>query len=299
MGIIDGVYSLAQRFVESADFVEIREEYIDPVSASLKGMRKAPKEGPPNIRGRDLEPHEVILWELTACSVDFCYWYGRSNVRPGNAGSGRMLQLLGEAWENAGEFGMGLVETFVGLMNRSRFPLITHRRSSLNELLIASSGGRGSRLNTLVGEIIRSTECEDCPVDMEHLMDYLIFVLPGFGQDQFLKRASLFFNRLHERMGWFKNGIGRLPIPADYQVPKVLRHLGVLRYDEYLSDLVDYDELLLPGSGQEIEIRAASIIAAHRLAERAGVCTSVVDDFLWLSRNEADGKFHLCVTTDY
>ena len=51
------------------------------------------------------------------------------------------------------------------------------------------------------------------------------------------------------------------PTPcADYRVPVVLRELGVLRYAPALAAAVDAKQELAPGSQEEVEIRAATVV---------------------------------------
>jgi hypothetical protein len=54
---------------------------------------------------------------------------------------------------------------------------------------------------------------------------------------------------------------------ADYKVPQVLRHLGILRYADDLAHVVDNLVPLAPGSVREVEIRAATIWAVELLRD--------------------------------
>ncbi len=77
----------------------------------------------------------------------------------------------------------------------------------------------------------------------------------------FYKRAQLLVSDLYgafegEGYGEFLD-LEELTIFADYKLPQVLRHYGVLEYDEYLSNLVDGYTRFASGSLEEVEIRAA------------------------------------------
>ena len=50
---------------------------------------------------------------------------------------------------------------------------------------------------------------------------------------------------------------------ADYKLPQVLRHLGVLKYARDLDLKVDEEVLLNPGGPEEVEIRANTIWAVE------------------------------------
>jgi hypothetical protein len=64
--------------------------------------------------------------------------------------------------------------------------------------------------------------------------------------------------------------LGDLTCFADYKVPQVLRHFGVLEYSEPLRRRVDGWVELSPGEPAEVEIRAATVIAVERLREMLG-----------------------------
>ncbi len=78
----------------------------------------------------------------------------------------------------------------------------------------------------------------------------------------------------------------RLTAFADYKVPQVLRHLGILRYGDELAASVHAREPIAPGSREEIEIRAATIWACELIRQGladpgARFTASDVDWLLW------------------
>jgi hypothetical protein len=67
-------------------------------------------------------------------------------------------------------------------------------------------------------------------------------------------------------LGRFED-LDRLTIFADNLVPHVLRVDGVLTYDEGLAARIDREELLMPGSAEEVEIRACAVAAVEMMRE--------------------------------
>lgn len=87
---------------------------------------------------------------------------------------------------------------------------------------------------------------------------------------------------------------------ADYQVPRVLRSLGVIEYAPELAELVDSGALIESDSGYERAIRGATVVAVDRMANQCGCPAVVVDNMLWSSQELAKGAlFHLTETTYY
>ena len=107
----------------------------------------------------------------------------------------------------------------------------------------------------------------------------------------FLKRAQICVADLHgsfqgKQWGAFTD-LAQLTIFADYKLPQVLRYYGVLAYDPALAERVDRQELLPPGSEEEVEIRAATVWACEllrrALLQRGRVMNALqIDQKLWL-----------------
>ena len=88
---------------------------------------------------------------------------------------------------------------------------------------------------------------------------------------------------------------------ADYRVPQVLCHEGVLVYSPSLRDRLDRKELIAFGDADECEIRAGSILAVHLLVNRVNekipletdtgdggqrLNAPLIDVYLWRRRRE-------------
>jgi hypothetical protein len=109
-------------------------------------------------------------------------------------------------------------------------------------------------------------------------------------QVPFFKRAQLTASDLAlafhgQGLGHF-NDLSRLTIFADNLVPHVLRLDGLLRYEDSLAQRIDAEELIQPGSLEEIEIRACALhtvelLAAELQAQGRPVVPMQLDYLLW------------------
>ncbi|KAL6761190.1 hypothetical protein V8C86DRAFT_2537458 [Haematococcus lacustris] len=122
------------------------------------------------------------------------------------------------------------------------------------------------------------------------LVDRVTALFPGFrdhavyrgAQVFFYKRAQIWvgdvYGALQGRGLAAFHDIAALTMFADYRVPVVLRVLGVLDYSPELEALVQARQQLMPGSEQEVEIRAATVVAVEQmrrlLAARISASTS-------------------------
>lgn len=308
--IIETVWSLANEFVDGPKLVTINDEAIGKVAKDVvrwKEVLYANRASRCALWGypKCIDPlksnamRKLFLYELIANSVNYCYWYGRYDIRPSGASSTEMENLLCESFDKLGEMKKEatidcrqefeiIVKTFIDKLCMARFPLIDRRVALLTELLNVSD---------LLSVIRISVQREDYSVD--RWLEYLITSFPGYSKDLFLKRAFLFIMQMYRRCGVFGKEISRILVPADYQVPKVLRWLGCIEYKYPLDFTIDMNLLLAEGCSTECEIRAATIVACKRIADLAGCTCEEVDTYLWSKRKQCDRAFHLTITTNY
>lgn len=83
----------------------------------------------------------------------------------------------------------------------------------------------------------------------------------------FLKRAQIFVGDINAALDLKLQGMERLTTFADYRVPQILRHWGVLEYSDGLASKVDNQIELYSGSFDEISIRAATVVAVEELVK--------------------------------
>ena len=127
---------------------------------------------------------------------------------------------------------------------------------------------------------------------------------------RFFKRAQICVADIHgafngKQWGAFTD-LSKLTIFADYKLPQILRHYGILAYHPVLARRIDDQELLEQGGEEEVEIRAATIWACEllrRAMQRQGYIMNAadIDSKLWsLSQNtEHMRPYHRVYTQFY
>ncbi|KAF4651054.1 hypothetical protein FOL46_000575, partial [Perkinsus olseni] len=135
------------------------------------------------------------------------------------------------------------------------------------------------------------------------LMRILSALLPGFRDqaiDSSTGRQVFFYKRAQicvaDIWGAFRRrgkpirakldfaDMSSLTMFPDYRVPQLLRHKGILVYSPALCEIVDSREPIAAGSRTELEIRACTIHACHRIAEatkRSDIFDVTLDWLLW------------------
>jgi len=203
------------------------------------------------------------------------------------------------------------METFREIMSgEGRLQLMNERLSILRET--------GKRLMTLFHGDTRRL-IETCERSATRLVRTLAASFPSFRDEVqydgervcLFKRAQLLAADIHgafEGKGWGAfSDIDALTAFADYKLPQVLRHLGIMSYSKKLSQKVDSQELIPPGSREEVEIRASTIIAVELLKDELcsvgmKVNSSEIDWLLWNMGQDSRFRqrpYHLTSTIYY
>jgi hypothetical protein len=306
------IFDFAEEVAKKSKWVEIDDYKVEKLARQIQKTEFKPLGYPEVFSDIDsLYMRKAILIgsEILASSVNYCYWYGRSDFKPNNIGANLMYSLLYESFD---EFSLKDVpEVFYQKMVLNRLPLLEERNKHIKECssekivggffsISNISSSYGDDINfcesDIIDKLIRLDEKENGADDAVRL---LMEKFPGFASDVFSKRAILCISLLNRRIGMFKNSINDLPIPADYQIPKMLRWKGCLIYHPSLENKIEEDELIQKGSLEELEIRASSIVVCKMISKISGVSQSDIDAWLWGNRKECNEKFHLTVTTDY
>jgi hypothetical protein len=241
-----------------------------------------------------LSPADTVIHELAASAVNYAFWYGGYKIRPGMSASSSMYRLLAGAayrhmrpddsvdWARA-------MPSFAADLSSAGFPHAEARTRHLMELL---SPLEGVTVHGVADKVLGTAS-------MAEVLEIVIRNFPGFAGDPFGKRIILFAMQAHRRLGLWDEEVSTLPVAADYQQPRLLRHHGILRYQPELAAAVDAQRLIPAGSQEECEIRAATVIACDAVAKAAGLRPSDIDAYLWLRRDEPTKPFHLTMTTHY
>lgn len=285
MNLIKSVFEMSEKllFTEPMN-VFINEASLEKLAKEMKEEGETPFDMP-----KVNDPTKSVLIELIASSINYCYWYGNANVRPNEVHSGAMYNIVERTFEDYKpqffEF-PARIHNLIDELSVNRFPLIEERARHLIELIDRDAPA-------FAQEVVEKKD------NFLYLFESLVRRFRGFSSDMFLKRASLFFIQLYRKYGWFRNDMKILHVPADYQVPKILKHYNAVYYKSELDEKIKNGELIPKHSLEETQIRAATIQACMLLQELTDWNIANIDGWLWLRRKTATEPFHLTITTDY
>jgi len=267
-----GVRAACRRVVEEA--LEVR---LGPLDAAVEALRE--REVPRWDRKRHYSGDRIVEYVLVLDTLNFSFW-----------GSSRGYWQLAESLRNAFAAGDPLWEP-ARLLELDKdgltavigeFPIPDRRVAALHELArLAEREAAGS----LAG-LVPPSAPELAAFLARNLESFKDVSTYGELEVPLLKRAQIAAADLWGSDAIRFDDVDQLTCFADYKLPQALRHLGALEYTPHLARKVDDWVELDAGSPEEVEIRAATVVAVeeirHRLAAGGRHLKSVeVDWMLW------------------
>ena len=231
--------------------------------------------------------HRSANWLLALDAVNFSFWSQDPGLRWEVAAGGQtldgywalaacMTRAIAEkrrVWDATYLAGMHpgeVTHIFRGAAVSNMPPMLFDRLNNLREVgRVLNDRWRGQFIHT-----IRS-----CDGSAAKLVALVAEAFPSFNDVavynghpvHFYKRAQLLVSDLWGAFSGKGHGaftdLEVLTAFADYKLPQLLRHHGVLAYAPALAATVDARELIPQGSAAEVEIRAATVQASELLRD--------------------------------
>jgi hypothetical protein len=262
----------------------------------------------------DGKEEALVAYLLVLDSINFCFWPALGNPKWEVEYQSEKLSgyfALAASLKKAFESGvpltnaqylaeLSLTELKKILGGTGNLQLLESRAQSLNDLgqmLMRKYKGKAYNL------------VEAAAQSAAQLVRLVADTLPSFRDTAeyhgkkvfFYKRAQLFVADLYGALqgkAWGSfHDIDRLTAFADYKLPQVLRHLGVLRYEKVLAQKVDHHTLIEAGSPEEVEIRANTIWAVELIRQELlvrgkNLKAMEIDWLLWNLGQQEDYRTH-------
>lgn len=271
-----------------------------PLGTVVNGAESGPLPVPSSVRTLA----GIIPYVLVLSSINHRFWAldGRGRfcryTRDGQVGANAMFQAFGRHWGD-----------IYSALSRARWdrrpvtvsdisdqfgplPDAPERAAILNEILL------GSALDAWTDRLLNQI-AQGRPVTVADAADLADSFPLGFG-DRYLKKAQFALSHIARHASAQGHRVAcELTAFADYQIPSVLRALGLIHYAPSLAATVDQGVCVERESTEERAIRGASILAVEALAHHQQAAVIDVDQWLWLRRRQATAPFHRTLTSAY
>jgi Queuosine salvage protein len=297
LSLFDEIRAAAAEVTRRARSVAIDEAALECLAAALADERPLPPSLDPAHEAL-AGPGETLALVVTLDAINFgSGWFPALRKRPGCSGYLTVAGALRERFAAEGpwsarELAALTTEDCARLFgqqgNAGAAELMALFAQGLNALGGFLRAGYGGRFEGPVEEAAGSAE--RLVRSLARMPFYRDVASYQRLQVPFYKRAQLTCADLALAFegrgpGAFRDLDG-LTLFADNLVPHVLRMKGVLRYAPALAARIDAQELLAPGSAEEVEIRAVALHAVERLAAACAVRglairPAALDQLLW------------------
>jgi hypothetical protein len=244
-------------------------------------------------------PADTLAFVITLDAVNFgSGWFPHLRKRPGTSGYFTIATGLREHFERHGPWRAeqlarlgpadcaAIFDQDLGVPEPAELMgLFAQAWNELGAFLLARYGGRfAGPLAEADGDLERIAEILGTMPLFRDVARYDELEVPFYKRAQ-ITAADLASSDIGEQ-GDRLHGVERLTAFADNLVPHTLRCEGVLHYAPALTERIEREEPIAPGSAEEVEIRAAGVHAVERLVAVLGeggveTCAARVDAWLW------------------
>jgi len=267
---------------------------------------------------------KTVCYLLVLDTLNFCFWPAPGEVKweieynPGKlSGYYALAVSLKQALDSGipitraeymAELSLSELKELLG--GRGELQLLNQRIQNLNELgkvLLEEYHGQASQLVEAAGQsaIVLVRILYRRLSSFRDIAKYRGHQVPFYKRAQILA-ADLFGAFKGKEWGRFTD-LDKLTAFADYKLPQVLRHLGILRYAPDLENVIDQQIFIEAGSPEEVEIRANTIWAVELIRQELerlgkGLRAFEIDWILWnMGQDEVfrEKPYHRTVTIFY
>ncbi len=308
--ILSKIHSSAKYVSENSRYVKINYEKLNKIINELD-ISKIKYWLDSNPYGLlDLSCEEIIDFLLIYHTIgDYCFWKDPKweiKTLDGKIidGSYAMLYLLIRRYKEGKSFDMSKDEFRELLKGTVEIPLLEDRYQNLvimNNFL--------KKKQTSFYELVKNF-CND-----KELFDFIVSNFPYFKDESeykgmmiyFYKRAQLLTSdilHIRKMLEGIKVDFSHLQGCADYKIPQVMRCMGIIEFNDELTNLVDNKIELSEGSEMEVEIRANDLIVLDYMAKKLNEKISRMDlnDYIWLlsqDKSKMTKPYHRTLTKHY
>lgn len=299
----------SNRYVyENSKHVHINEEVINKIINNFKLDNTSHWLDSNPFGVLDLTINEIMYFLLIYHAIgDYCLWGTPKwtiNTEVGVLdGTYAIIYLIVKRIKERKNFTMTFDEFKEFLKGNGALPLLEDRYNNLctvNEFLT-----KNEDFYTLI---------KNMSVD-NSLLEFIVDNFPFFKDESeykgqtiyFYKRAQLFTSDILNVRRKKENldvDLTHLQGCADYKIPQVMRCLGILEFDEELSEMVDSETKIKENSEMEVEIRSNNLIVIDIIYKKLNkkVTKMNINDYIWtLGQDKAkiNKPYHKTLTGKY
>lgn len=259
----------------------------------------------------DMEIDKIINFMLLFDSIDYCFWgqpkWTIETTEGKKDGSDALLYALLNYVKKSDNIDFANVsfEEFSNILKGNvEIPFLRERYNTVVSISNMVNERMNGNFYNYIKEINNDTE----------LFDIIISNFSDFSDEREYDGKKVYFYKLaqlltsdilhiKELINSTKVDYSNLVGCADYKIPQTLRALGILEFNDELSEIVDNKQVIDENSMYEVEIRANMISVINYINSKLeNSCSIDINDYLFLSSKSVKDivkPYHLCRNINY
>lgn len=259
----------------------------------------------------DMGIDKTINFMLIFDSIDYCFWgqpkWTIETIDGKKDGSDALLYALLNYVKNLNKIDFTNVsfEEFSNILKGNvEIPFLRERYNTVISICNVVNKRMNGNFYSYIKDINVDTELFD--IIINNFADFCDEREYDGNKVYFYKLAQLLTSdilHIKELISGTKVDYSHLVGCADYKIPQTLRALGILKYNDELSNIIDNKVLIDKNSKYEVEIRANMIAVINYINSKLENCCSIdINDYLFLSSKSVKDiakPYHLCRNKNY
>ena len=259
----------------------------------------------------DMGIDKTINFMLIFDSIDYCFWgqpkWTIETIDGKKDGSDALLYALLNYVKNLNKIDFTNVsfEEFSNILKGNvEIPFLRERYNTVISICNVVNKRMNGNFYSYIKDINVDTELFD--IIINNFADFCDESEYDGNKVYFYKLAQLLTSdilHIKELISGTKVDYSHLVGCADYKIPQTLRALGILKYNDELSNIIDNKVLIDKNSKYEVEIRANMIAVINYINSKLENCCSIdINDYLFLSSKSVKDiakPYHLCRNQNY
>ena len=309
MDILESIEESSKWVNKNSRYVKINYYKIDEMipTINLSEVRHWLNSNPFNIL--ELGTQEIINFLLILHTIgDYCFWgEPKWTIRTEEGyldGTYAMMYIIAKRLKEGKSFDISFEEFGKLFEAEVKLPLLEDRYNNLVEMN-KYLNSQGTDFYTLIKKFNLDKD----------LFDYIIKNFSYFedktsyegNKVYFYKRAQLLTSdilHIMEKREGIAVDYHNLVGCADYKIPQVMMCLGILEYNDELSNIIDRKIELPENSLMEIEIRANDLVVIDYISKKLGGSVTRIDinDYIWSlgqDKTKINKPYHRTLTKHY
>ena len=260
----------------------------------------------------DLPIETIINFLLVYEAIDFSFWgnpkWTVNTERGKEDGSIALLYtiLKNVKKRNDTDFSNITKEEFKEILKGNvEIPLFEERYNIIRNVSNIVNEKMNGNFYTFIKGVTLDTE----------LFKIIVKYFPNFKDERIYNNKKIYFYKLaqlltsdilhiRELKENIKVDYSHLVGCSDYKIPQVMRGLGILKYSDKLSNIIDNKKEIELNSEYEVEIRANMLVVIDLIKKKLEnrVCAIDINDYIWSqgrNKNIELKPYHLTRNTNY